>query len=202
MADHFNTLDEDSDLPLTGGTVTGDLGVADATPTKGYRFRTSGGGLDLEACGADLVVSAWSGAEYTGTQRTYLVLERNAQVLQLCQVVQVRDAAHGVVRHVVDGTAAGNVVVNEDGAATDFRVESDADPTCLVVDGSADMVGIGTDAPAVKLDVNADSVRVRTAKTPASAGVAGVAGQIAWDASFLYVCTATNTWRRVAHASW
>ena len=39
-------------------------------------------------------------------------------------------------------------------------------------------------------------------KTPATAGAAGVAGTITWDASYIYVCTATNTWRRVAHASW
>ncbi len=39
-------------------------------------------------------------------------------------------------------------------------------------------------------------------KTPASAGAAGVAGTIAWDADYIYVCTATNTWERVAIASW
>ena len=39
-------------------------------------------------------------------------------------------------------------------------------------------------------------------KTPASAAAAGVAGTITWDASFLYVCTATDTWKRVAIATW
>lgn len=38
--------------------------------------------------------------------------------------------------------------------------------------------------------------------TPASATAAGVAGTIRWDASFLYVCTATNTWKRAAIATW
>jgi hypothetical protein len=38
--------------------------------------------------------------------------------------------------------------------------------------------------------------------TPASAAAAGVAGTIAWDASFLYVCVTTNTWKRVAIATW
>jgi uncharacterized membrane protein len=39
---------------------------------------------------------------------------------------------------------------------------------------------------------------------PASASATGTAGTIAWDASlnFLYVCTATNTWKRVAIATW
>jgi hypothetical protein len=51
------------------------------------------------------------------------------------------------------------------------------------------------------LDVDSDSIRVRTAKTPASASATGSAGQICWDSSYLYICTATNTWRRIAHAT-
>lgn len=38
--------------------------------------------------------------------------------------------------------------------------------------------------------------------TPASAAAAGTTGQIAWDSSFIYICTATNTWKRVAIATW
>lgn len=38
--------------------------------------------------------------------------------------------------------------------------------------------------------------------TPASASATGVAGQWAWDTNYIYICTATNTWRRVAHATW
>ena len=63
-------------------------------------------------------------------------------------------------------------------------------------------VGIGTTSPSGKLDVNDDHIRVRTAKTPASAGAAGNAGDIAWDSGFVYVCVATNTWVRAALATW
>ena len=52
------------------------------------------------------------------------------------------------------------------------------------------------------LDINTDVFRLRTAKTPASATAAGNAGDICWDTSYVYVCTATNTWRRVAHGTW
>jgi len=52
------------------------------------------------------------------------------------------------------------------------------------------------------LDVNSDSIRIRTAKTPASASATGIQGQIAWDASYLYVCIATNTWKRSAITTW
>lgn len=37
---------------------------------------------------------------------------------------------------------------------------------------------------------------------PASATATGRVGQFAYDSSFLYICTATNTWRRVAIAAW
>lgn len=37
---------------------------------------------------------------------------------------------------------------------------------------------------------------------PASAAAAGVAGQWAQDASFIYICTATNTWKRAAISTW
>ena len=39
-------------------------------------------------------------------------------------------------------------------------------------------------------------------KTPASASATGTTGDIAWDASYIYVCTATNTWKRTAISTW
>lgn len=37
---------------------------------------------------------------------------------------------------------------------------------------------------------------------PATAASAGLAGQKAYDATYLYVCTAPNTWQRTALSSW
>ncbi len=37
---------------------------------------------------------------------------------------------------------------------------------------------------------------------PASASASGTAGQIAYDSSYFYVCTATDTWARVAISTW
>jgi|TARA_R100000081_G_C4765855_1_gene142696 hypothetical protein len=37
---------------------------------------------------------------------------------------------------------------------------------------------------------------------PASATASGVTGQIATDANYIYVCTATDTWKRVAISTW
>jgi len=53
-----------------------------------------------------------------------------------------------------------------------------------------------------ELEVASDSITITTAKTPATASATGTQGQIAWDANYIYVCTATNTWKRVAIATW
>jgi hypothetical protein len=36
---------------------------------------------------------------------------------------------------------------------------------------------------------------------PANSGATGTVGDIGWDSSFIYVCTAANTWKRVALSS-
>jgi len=67
---------------------------------------------------------------------------------------------------------------------------------------SAGNVGIGTDVPTTLLDVNSNAVRLRTARTPASAAATGAQGEISWDADYIYVCTATDTWKRAALSTW
>lgn len=37
---------------------------------------------------------------------------------------------------------------------------------------------------------------------PASASATGVAGTICADANYIYICTATNTWKRAALSTW
>ena len=66
-------------------------------------------------------------------------------------------------------------------------------------------VGIGTDDPATMLDVNSNSIRIRSTKTPASSvGLNGdVQGTIVWDTNYIYICTidwdgSANIWKRVA----
>ena len=55
--------------------------------------------------------------------------------------------------------------------------------------------------PLLGLDINANKIRIRTSKTPSGAGDTGSAGEICWDTSYLYICTATNTWARIG-LSW
>lgn len=45
-------------------------------------------------------------------------------------------------------------------------------------------------------------IQLVSVSAPSSATATGTAGEIRWDASYIYVCTATNTWKRVAIATW
>jgi hypothetical protein len=38
--------------------------------------------------------------------------------------------------------------------------------------------------------------------TPASATATGITGTINWDSSYIYICIATNTWKRTSISSW
>ena len=85
------------------------------------------------------------------------------------------------LQRTTDGFATGSISINVD---------------------SLNRVGIGTTSPTTLLDVNTDTVRVRIARTPASAAATGATGEICWDANYIYVCTATNTWKRSALSTW
>ena len=71
------------------------------------------------------------------------------------------------------------LVLNEAGAAVDFRVEGDTDTHLLFVDGSADKVGIGTDSPSYTLHVDGNIGLTNEGFYAASTGVIlGVDGWI------------------------
>lgn len=82
--------------------------------------------------------------------------------------LNVKDSAGNTMLHVRDdkrvgiGTTSpgamldvrGDVIINEDGADKDVRIEGDTDSALLVTDASADGVGVGTNTPLTKLHVN------------------------------------------------
>ena len=54
----------------------------------------------------------------------------------------------------------------------------------------------------ILLDVNDNSFRIQQSRTPASATALGNAGEICWDSNYIYVCVATDTWKRAALSTW
>jgi len=71
------------------------------------------------------------------------------------------------------------------------------------IDGSGRLlVGTSSQSGGSLFQVNDDRIRIASSKTPASASDTGTAGEVCWDSSYIYVCTATNTWKRAALSTW
>ena len=101
-------------------------------------------------------------------------------------------------------TLTRGAVINEDGADSDTRIESDNQANMFFVDASADAIGIMTNAPTEALDINSDAIRIRTAQTPASGNNTAVGwgvGTIAWDADYLYLAANSTNIVRVAFSA-
>lgn len=84
--------------------------------------------------------------------------------------------------------------------------------SAIFVNANAGEVGIYTQTPQATLDVNGSAIVRGTLSLTGSSLTIGLSatktgtstgtpGQISWDTSYLYVCTATNTWKRVALTS-
>jgi hypothetical protein len=76
--------------------------------------------------------------------------------------------------------------------ADQWAVAVNASPRLAVTGGGVQVIG----------EMRSTTLRVTTPVVPASASDTGSAGTIAWDASYVYVCSATNTWLRAAIATW
>ena len=84
-------------------------------------------------------------------------------------------------------TNQGHFLIQQD---TDFSISKTGD------------VSMGADASVVgDLEVGDDLI-VTAPTVPGSAGATGTVGMISWDSSYIYICIATNTWKRVAIATW
>lgn len=104
---------------------------------------------------------------------------------------------------------ANNTAESGTNAGSDFQIINYDDSGALLsqaihIERKTGTVVLGSATPTanVKLDINGDSIRLRTAKTPVSSTATGTAGQVCWDANFVYICVATNTWKRAALSSW
>lgn len=103
-------------------------------------------------------------------------------------------------------TTYGTITTNV-GTALALRAASNTSVT-LGVDGGNQLVVSGysgttiANGLSVTGSITASGLFGCGGSTPASAAASGTAGTITWDSSYIYVCTATNTWKRVAIATW
>ena len=82
---------------------------------------------------------------------------------------------------VINGVASSSVVFNETGADIDFRVEGDAQANLLVVDASADKIGIATATPGYILDIGSSTDAIRVPVGDISQRPTGAVGVIRFN---------------------
>jgi hypothetical protein len=99
------------------------------------------------------------------------------------------------------GAASGSQAWNlqSDGGVLSVRRLGDNFGTVVSTPLTINATGAATFAGAVTI---AGTVIHTLSATPASATAAGTVGTMSWDANYIYICTATNTWKRVAIATW
>ena len=114
--------------------------------------------------------------------------------------IQFYDTDGGLAEALIGYTGANdNFYIQQSNNAPMYLRTNSATRLTILADGK---VGIGTTTPNAKLDINSDKIIIQNSKTPSSASDTGTTGSIAWDSSYIYICTATDTWKRTAIATW
>jgi hypothetical protein len=201
----------------TGGTATTTKPqfLIEPAGTTSTAWSTAGTGLGINA------TSGFTGrlldAQVNGTSR---------MVLTGAGRLGVGIASPAGELHVAGASANADIFITEGSTNTEARFrnsngvlvidadvnnENGASAVIFGVDGSERvrldasgrlLVGTATNTGGALFQVNGDRFRIATAKTPASATATGAQGEISWDADYIYVCTATDTWKRAALSTW
>lgn len=161
--------------------------TASSTHTAGTLGTSSGAIIGAQHNGAGGTVATLQGGRFTyGCVSGTVEAAYAGHFAASGTLTGTIDNAYGVYIGTMFGTAKWSLYAADDTAPSYFA-------------GNA---GFGISSPTAQVDINSDTLRLRTSKTPASAGDAGNAGDICWNSGYLYVCVATDTWKRAALSTW
>ena len=136
--------DNDTIQFYTGGTLAAEL--------------TAGGFTELNV--GDVTINN----SYITTSASNANLELSAAGTGTVNVLNRLDVDAGAI-------IEGEVVINDSGSSTDFRVETNTQPNAFFVDGSADAVGIQTTAPKAPLQVQDVAMDTETTNSSGTSSV-------------------------------
>ena len=116
--------------------------------------------------------------------------------------------------HYIDDTGDGNMIFQTDGNGFFFRRSNGAAFfDALTANGQVRLYYNTGASSSIKLSTNStgvdvtgfvvcDELRIDTPDVPSTASSSGNKGEIAYDSDYIYVCVATNTWKRAALSTW
>jgi len=188
---------------FTTATTTGTLTVASVAQVSSAGYSVfpnvvlyAGSGLSYSIAGVSLSsVSAvmWGASNFLSTPDTYIF--RNA-ANQLIQRNSTNPQAHFWANTWTSATD--NELGYARWASNEFRIGTEKGSG----GGTARGWALQTDAT-TRLSISATgSLIFASPAAPANASATGTAGEIRTDADYIYVCTATDTWKRSALSTW
>lgn len=165
----------DAKLDLSGGTMTGELVLDDEGLGTTVMDGASAIGFKLDT------------PSYTTSGAKLLSVQNNAT--EKFAVDKDGKIVSGTIDEssINDGSILARVASNETISGA-WNFTSD--------------LGLDTSSPTAQLDINSNLIRLRSSKTPSSASDTGNAGDICWDSNYIYICVATDTWKRTAISTW
>jgi len=158
----------------------------------------SSGYLGVGTTAPSARITAHGGGNATSAPASTVIQGRNTNGSAYIQLASNTYGSGGIYFGDTADNDAGGLIYSHYYNKMEFRVNTQT-RMCVAANG---MVGIATTSPTKLLDINGDTLRLRNSKTPASATATGNKGEICYDSDYMYVCVATNTWKRAALASW
>lgn len=107
----------------------------------------------------------------------------------------------GLVKFVSAFNGGDGVELTQDAASGDFEIRMDHTATPVVTINATDTDLTTTLTVAGDTTLNGE-LFVPAPTVPPTATSTGAVGQIAWDANYIYVCIATNSWKRTPITTW
>lgn len=184
----FNTVSPASRVSVAGNLSVGASYAAITAPTNGAIFQ---GKVGVGSANPDVALYVAD----SSTTETCVATFQNANSSKTTQI-KVMDADSRYFN-------CGRVSSTSAFIGTADLISFYSGANVVMVMNAGGSLSLGTnESPTTRLDINGDSFRVRNSKTPATATSTGVQGEICWNSTYMYVCVATNTWRRIPHSSW
>lgn len=179
--------------------------TAGAAATESGRFTSNG---DLLAAGGLFVGTTISTITNTSLP-VYVNDATNTGISSVLTVAHLTSGTPGVgigaaINYEIE-TATGNNEVGAQIAAVSTNVTSATEAFDLVVKlmtAGATAAEVARFTDVGNFSITGNTLKIADDRTITNANDTGVQGEICWDSSYIYVCTATDTWKRVAIATW